>query len=150
MLKAVVSIVPTLPPIQIDADIPCQRCPLLEPPKCSCWEELFTNEGPSTPQHQDVAPMWLQPSHWAPGLFSGADPRSVNKARVCAHSGRVIHIFSGEDCIDLVILEDHPFDKSHLPMFVQHGYCSKCKKIEWFRYCSSQPASPIIWFTCKD
>jgi hypothetical protein len=145
---------PTVPSLPIDYDIQCSRCPIMDPPKCTCWEELGVGLSTTCSQGNDsehrVTPMWLHPAHWAPGLFTGAPTDDHNKARVCAKTGRVIHVLSGDHYIDLVILDDHPTDKTKTPIYVQQGYCFKCRSIEWFRFCSTQPATPIIWFTCRN
>jgi hypothetical protein len=140
-------------PNLIDCDIACSRCSVMDPPKCTCWEELGVGASTSSSQGTksgEIVPMWLHPAHWAPGLFTGAPANAHNKARVCARTGRVIHVMSGDHYIDLVVLDDHPTDKEKMPMFVQHGYCFKCRRIEWYRYCSTQPGTPVIWFACRN
>lgn len=128
----------------IDREIPRKRCSIIDPPKCSCWEEFVST------MDSEHALTWLRPAHWAPGLFAGAPECDQNRARVCSNTGRIVHIFSGEHYIDLVVLDEHPNSRRGMPLFVQHGYCFKCKRFEWFRYCSVQPDTPIIWFACSE
>lgn len=128
--------------IPIDCDIPCARLSIIEPPRCDCWERLMCE--------QANQPAWLKPLHWAPGLFAGSPTESVNKARVCANTGRVVHVMSGDHYIDLILIGDHPADPTKTPMFMQYGYCFKCRCLEWYRYCSSQPTTPVIWFSCRN
>jgi hypothetical protein len=129
----------------VNTDIPCALMPVIDPPGCDCWDEVLGQQSSPPP---DCPGMWLQPHHWAPGMFAGA-PSNVNSARVCARTGKIVHVMSGNHMVDLRILSDHPEDKSRTPLYMQYGYCTSCRVIEWCRYCTQMPSSPIIWFICR-
>ncbi|MDR3541546.1 MAG: hypothetical protein P4L69_11380 [Desulfosporosinus sp.] len=117
--------------------------PLIKPAICNCWN----GEG-----------LWTGPEEWPVELFKGIEQTSaMDGAKVCICAlqnpplqfHRMMHLFlkNGALCIDVPLVEDVP--GSDTPVYVQHDYCTKCRKYEQKHLCPLKPISPIVWTRCS-
>lgn len=130
----------------LDTEIRCLEPARQETPECDCWEKHASKQ--STPG------CWLTPEYWSPAIFASLPPplRDGVSMRVCSRTGRLAHIAlaNGDLGIDLSMLTEDPTDpQNRPPVWVQHGYCCRCDRYEWFRLSERRPDTPIVWFSCS-
>lgn len=114
--------------------------------ECDCWSRFSAD--------RNAPGCWLTPEYWSSAIFSTA-PAPLREGacmRICDRSGRLAHLAlaNGNLGLDLAMLVDHPADPKGKPgVFVQHGYCIKCDRYEWFKLSEQKPATPIVWMSCS-